>query len=355
MIGFVIMQIGNSETDRIYDQGIAPALLACGLEAKRVDRHNEGGLLKSEIIAFIQNADVIVADLTNERPNVYLEIGYAMGIDKFRNLILTVRNDHFLEHPERKPNTPKIHFDLAGYDILPWSRDDIAGFRTALEKRIRRRLALLTTKTTALAPVWDDEWIGDQREIARPEVGKVPKRGRMEIVAALLPPKPKFATRELAEAARAAPIDTFGWPIGVYLPNTPDGDLKPRSDGVYASVVGHFGGVLQDYWALRNNGDFYCLKSIFEDLKSEDVIYFDTRIVRVTETFMYLLRLYDKLGVDRAVGINIRIRHSGLAGRHLSSSMAGSVMIRPRATAEEEADVVVSTSLDKLEANWYST
>lgn len=86
---FIIMQIGSSDMDHACEQAIVLALRACGLEPKRVDKHNKGELLKSEIISFIENSDIIVADLTNERPNCYLEVGYAMGVDKFRNLVLT--------------------------------------------------------------------------------------------------------------------------------------------------------------------------------------------------------------------------------------------------------------------------
>src|SRR5215216_5857997 len=84
--GFVIMQIGNGDLDRMCDDVIFPALHATELEPRRVDRHNEGDLLKSEIVAFIERAEVIVADLTNERPNVYLEVGYTMGLGKKTNL-----------------------------------------------------------------------------------------------------------------------------------------------------------------------------------------------------------------------------------------------------------------------------
>ncbi|MER3424341.1 MAG: hypothetical protein C4293_15090 [Nitrospiraceae bacterium] len=83
---FIIMQIGNAQLDTMCRDAIVPALKACGFEGRRVDKHNEGGLLKSEIVGLIERSEIIVADLTNERPNCYLEIGYAMGLDKFRNL-----------------------------------------------------------------------------------------------------------------------------------------------------------------------------------------------------------------------------------------------------------------------------
>lgn len=160
-IGFIIMQIGNPDLDRVCADVIVPALTACGLDAKRVDKHNAGGLLKSEIIRFIQDAEIIVADLTNERPNCYLEIGYAMGLDKFRNLLLCAREDHTPESQDHRPGGPKIHFDLVGYDVLFWHPDDLPGFRAELEKRIRRRQAILP-KPAAELP-FDEEWSAQQR------------------------------------------------------------------------------------------------------------------------------------------------------------------------------------------------
>src|SRR5438034_173657 len=61
---FVVMQIGDSELDTVYDSAIGPAILAAGLWPRGVDRHNGGDLLNSEIMRFIEGADLIVADLT---------------------------------------------------------------------------------------------------------------------------------------------------------------------------------------------------------------------------------------------------------------------------------------------------
>ncbi len=140
---FVIMQIGEPELERIYDRVIAPALEACGFTPRRVDRHNRGGLLASEIISFIEESEILVADLTNERPNCYLEVGYALGLGKATNLILTAREDHDPESPRHRVGGPRVHFDLAGYDILFWRSEKLAAFRQELEKRIQRRKLLL--------------------------------------------------------------------------------------------------------------------------------------------------------------------------------------------------------------------
>jgi hypothetical protein len=140
---FVIMQIGEPELERIYDRVIAPALEACGFTPRRVDRHTRGGLLASEIISFIEESEILVADLTNERPNCYLEVGYALGLGKSTNLILTAREDHDPESPRHRLGGPRVHFDLAGYDILFWRSENLGAFRQELEKRILRRKLLL--------------------------------------------------------------------------------------------------------------------------------------------------------------------------------------------------------------------
>jgi len=51
---FIIMQIGEPGLDSICERAMVPALKACGFDPKRVDKHNQGGLLKSEIIGFIE-------------------------------------------------------------------------------------------------------------------------------------------------------------------------------------------------------------------------------------------------------------------------------------------------------------
>ena len=162
---FVIMQIGNPELDAVYREVIVPAVSASGLITRRVDKHNEGGLLKNEIVSFIERAQIIVADLTNERPNCYLEVGYAMGLGKFRNLILTARHDHQPDGPHHLPSGPKVHFDLGGYDVLFWDPSDLNRFRQDLEIRIRRRLAIVGPGD-ALSPTWDDAWVSDLRRRA---------------------------------------------------------------------------------------------------------------------------------------------------------------------------------------------
>jgi hypothetical protein len=161
---FVIMQIGNVDLDEVYRTAIEPAIVSAGLTPRRVDVHNVGGLLQNEIASFIERSDIIVADLTNERPNCYLEVGYAIGLGKLRSLVLTARHDHNATGPHHVAHGPKVHFDLSSYDILYWDPADLPAYRRDLEARIRRRLAILDAPTAA-SP-WNDGWIREMRERA---------------------------------------------------------------------------------------------------------------------------------------------------------------------------------------------
>jgi len=140
---FVVMQIGNADLERVYERAIVPAIRDCGLAPRRVDRHNQGGLLHSEIVAFLEESEIVVADLTNERPNCYLEVGYALGAQRSARLVLSAREDHRPDSPNYRPDGPKVHFDLSGYDILFWHPGRLDAFREELARRIRRRLVHL--------------------------------------------------------------------------------------------------------------------------------------------------------------------------------------------------------------------
>jgi hypothetical protein len=211
---FIIMQIGDAELDRVCRDAIVPALKACGLDPKRVDKHNQGGLLKSEIISFIEKADIIVADVTNERPNCYLEVGYTMGVDKFRNLILTAREDHNQDSPRHKAGGHKVHFDLTGYDVLFWDPARVEDFRVELEKRIRRRQAIEVPATSASPSPWTQSWVDDQRKAALVGLERIGRSGYMEVAFALSQPKPWKTQQELVAAARSSVIST-GWPFAL--------------------------------------------------------------------------------------------------------------------------------------------
>lgn len=347
------MQIGNPELDRVYEEAVVPAVKAAGLDPRRIDLDNEGGLLKSEIVSFLERSEIIIGDLTNERPNCYLEVGYAMGLGRFRHLILTVREDHYPGSPGYTADGPKVHFDLTGYDLLFWTPDRVDHFRRELEERIRRRLAI-TGDTGAgpsgSAPI-SPGWFEEARESALPDLLRHAGRGFMEIRFFLDPPKPAATQSDLLEAARHSTIDTFGWPIGLVL-DRDEYRPRPTGEGIRAVVQADRWNEEEksyDYWELRTDGDFYQLSSLFEDQRgSPDRLFFNTRIVRVTEAVLYCARLYERLGVESTATVRMRVAHGGLEERVLTSATRDRHLSQQYRSGADEAAADVSFALGSV-------
>jgi hypothetical protein len=343
---FIIMQIGNADLDNVCRTAIVPAVEACGLEAKRVDKHNQGGLLKSEIIRFIEESQIIIADLTNERPNCYLEVGYAMGIDKFRNLILTAREDHSQDSANHVRGGPKIHFDLSGYDVLLWHPGRLEEFRDELQKRIRRRQATIEPSGQPDTLAWDENWYGKHREIAVEGFRRLGLVGSME-VKFVLSEKISKTQKELYDAAQQAVIHTFGWPIGIFMTKEAFRP-RPRADGISAEVAVDDKSSY-DYWALRKNGDYFLFKSLFEDSRAENVIFIDTRVIRTAEVLLFCGRLYERLGVVPENTVRIAVGYSGLKGRTLSSAKSG--VWNRRVCSEDSIESEIKIRLTQIQAD----
>ena len=342
------MQIGNKELDKVCEDAIVPAIKECGYEAKRVDKHNKGGLLKSEIIEFIQSADLIIADLTNERQNCYLEIGYAMGLDKFKNLILTVREDHFLESPNHKKDGAKIHFDLSGYDILGWEKGKEQEFKEELKKRIKRRLTILSDSIPQSDIIWDNKWLEEQNEIALKGLKELGFVGGMEIKFTLATPQISVSQRQLDDAARAAEIQKSSWPIGIYIPEYKP---KPRTDGIYVEIPNSKYHPSYDYWAIKKNGAFYMLLSLLEEGKGKNTIWIETRIYRVTEALIYCARLYNRLNIDTTHNIYFSIKHFGLKNKKLEFASDPQAIWYDCICEEDQSETEIQIKLSDIESD----
>lgn len=75
---FVAMPF-TDEFDNVYEFGIYPAVRNCGFICEKVDEAHFTGDVLARIKQGIETAAVVIADLTQARPNVYLEVGYAWG------------------------------------------------------------------------------------------------------------------------------------------------------------------------------------------------------------------------------------------------------------------------------------
>lgn len=99
--GLVFVIMAFSGTDKVY-AAIKDECAKLGLNATRVDEHIGSGFIIRETYQLIRSAEFIVCDLTQERPNVYYELGFAHGIGNGADNILLLA----------KGGTT-LHFDIA--------------------------------------------------------------------------------------------------------------------------------------------------------------------------------------------------------------------------------------------------
>ncbi len=100
---FVAMPFNDSMED-VWQFGIYETVRRCGYICERVDESSFVGNIIERIREGIRGSAFVLADLTDARPNVYLEVGYAWGIEK--PVILVARDGTLL------------HFDLAQHKCL---------------------------------------------------------------------------------------------------------------------------------------------------------------------------------------------------------------------------------------------
>lgn len=118
---FIMMPIDNNNPE---NQDVHEAYKECfskfGIKAVRADEIEHEDVITKRIIEKIQTSEFLVGDLTDERPSVYYEIGYAHSLG--RRVILY-----------RKAGT-SIHFDLAAYNCPEYK--NITELKLILMKRL---------------------------------------------------------------------------------------------------------------------------------------------------------------------------------------------------------------------------
>lgn len=122
-LAFVAMPFGPAFDD-VFHYGIRQPLQWLGMNCERVDEAKFEGPIVDRILQRIREARVVVADLSDHKPNVFLEVGYAWGCG--RPTVLLYRGE-----PESLP------FDVRHRKVLVY-------------RTIRELERLLTEEVTGL-------------------------------------------------------------------------------------------------------------------------------------------------------------------------------------------------------------
>lgn len=119
---FVLMPFDKTFGD-VYRLGIKEGCQKAGAYCERVDEQLFDESILERVYNQIAKADVIVADMSGQNPNVFYETGYAHALNK--RVILLKQKDQ------------DIPFDLKHYTHIIYDRNDILHLKTELERRIR--------------------------------------------------------------------------------------------------------------------------------------------------------------------------------------------------------------------------
>ena len=103
----VLMEMQSKESNDTYD-AIKKGCRIIDLEAIRVDEKYGAGIIMKDIDLMMSYAEYLIFDLSNERPNVYYELGYAHGIGNGAYNILIIAREGTRIHFDVSPL--RIHF-----------------------------------------------------------------------------------------------------------------------------------------------------------------------------------------------------------------------------------------------------
>jgi hypothetical protein len=120
---FVAMQFGEPY-DTVYRSVIRHEAKRLGFDVIRIDEVNRPGIIFQDIQRKIEDATVVIAEITAPNQNVYYEVGYAHALNK-PTILLAQRGK-------------ELPFDIRSYRVIFY--DDSIGGKPLVEKTLREHL-----------------------------------------------------------------------------------------------------------------------------------------------------------------------------------------------------------------------
>lgn len=153
---FVIQPFDKDKYDKRFQETFAPAIEKAGLEPYRVDNDPSVSIPIDEIQKNIKESRIVFAEITENNPNVWFELGFAIASNKE---VILVCSD------ERKSKYP---FDIQHRTVIQYDTSSISSF-TYLSEKIEERAKALVEKTKALIDfektiLKDKEGFGDKEQ-----------------------------------------------------------------------------------------------------------------------------------------------------------------------------------------------
>lgn len=141
---FVVCPIGSANSDtrkrsnQILKHVIAATLAPMGYEVTRADTIDQSGLITTQIIDKLLNVDLVVADLTDQNPNVFYELAVRHAVSKpFVQLIAEGQT---------------IPFDIQGLRTVFINHTDLDSVESA-KNQLRGAVELIESGSSVETPV----------------------------------------------------------------------------------------------------------------------------------------------------------------------------------------------------------
>jgi hypothetical protein len=136
-ICFVISPIGEDgseireRSDQILKHIIVSSVEQLGYTIIRADKIAEPGIITTQIIEHIVDAELVIADLTDKNPNVFYELAIRHAIRK--PLVQMIKKGEVI--PFDVAATRIIQFDLQSLDSVAAAKEEIISQVTAVQNK----------------------------------------------------------------------------------------------------------------------------------------------------------------------------------------------------------------------------
>lgn len=113
---FVIQSFDGGKYDRRYSETIKPALIKAEVEPQRADEILGLNPVIDKIETAIESASICIAEVSEDNPNVWLELGYALALDRPTVILCD------------KSKRDKLPFDIQHRPIIFYRTDSRSGY-----------------------------------------------------------------------------------------------------------------------------------------------------------------------------------------------------------------------------------
>jgi len=154
---FIIQPFDDGPYDKRCDDVFVPAIQNADLQPYRVDRDPSASIPIDQIESGIHAASVCLADITEDNPNVWFELGYAIA----------ARTDVVLVCSDKR--TKSFPFDVQHRNIIKYSTESSRDFEE-LRGKITERIQALLTKQEKLGDLETSSPVADVEGLSQHEI-----------------------------------------------------------------------------------------------------------------------------------------------------------------------------------------